>query len=160
MQWALLLSFIVADTPTALAPPAPARLAVRTVADGVQIYACEAVKESYDWVLKGPEAALFDETGRQVGKHFAGPSWQSLDGSLVTGELVAKAPSPNPDAIAWLLLRAKSHTGSGQFGSVSYVQRVQTKGGAAPSSGCDAAHLHQEVRMRYSAEYLFYSDAP
>jgi hypothetical protein len=147
------------DSPS-VAPPDNAQLLLRTAADGVQIYTCQAVENKFQWVFKAPEAALFDETGRQIGKHFAGPSWESLDGSLVTGEVISKMPAPTPDAIPWLLLRAKSHSGQGQFARVQYIQRTETKGGAAPSSPCDSSHLGAEARMRYSATYTFYAAAP
>jgi hypothetical protein len=146
--------------PSSVAPPENAQLLLRTAADGVQIYTCQAVDNKFQWVFQAPEAALFDETGRQIGKHSAGPSWESFDGSLVTGEVISKMPAPTPDAIPWLLLRAKSHSGQGQFGRVSHIQRTETKGGAAPSSGCDSVHVGAEARMRYSATYTFYAVAP
>jgi hypothetical protein len=145
---------------SSLDPPKSSRVALRTTADGVQIYACQAAGTSFQWVFKAPEAALFDESGRQVGRHFAGPSWQSSDGSLVTGEVAAKADSPTAGAIPWLLLRARSHEGDGQFAHIRYVQRTETIGGAMPSSGCDAAHQGVEARMRYSARYTFYAEGP
>src|SRR5258708_4817466 len=147
------------DSPS-VAPPDNSQLILRTVADGVQIYTCQAVENKIQWVFKAPEALLFDETGRQIGKHSAGPSWESFDGSLVTGEATSKMPAPTPDAIPWLLLRAKSHSGQGQFTRVHYIQRTETKGGAAPSSPCDASHLGAEARIRYSATYTFYAAAP
>jgi hypothetical protein len=74
--------------------------------------------------------------------------------------VISKMPAPTPDAIPWLLLRAKSHSGQGQFARVQYIQRTETKGGAAPSSPCDSSHLGAEARMRYSATYTFYAAAP
>jgi hypothetical protein len=146
---------------SSVAPPDNTQVVLRSVADGVQIYACEAVENKTQWAFKAPEASLFDETGRQIGKHYAGPSWESFDGSLVTGEVIAKIPAPGPPAaIPWLLLRAKARSDSGQFAHVIYVQRTQTTGGTAPSSGCDSAHLRAEARMRYSATYTFYAAAP
>jgi hypothetical protein len=143
-----------------LAPPAGTRLILRSAADGVQIYVCEASSNGFVWVFKAPEAALFDENGRQVGKHFAGPSWQALDGSIVTGEVAGKADAPAAGAIPWLLLRAKSHSGAGQFAEIGFVQRLDTKGGLAPTGGCDSAQVGREARMRYSATYVFYAAAP
>ena len=141
----------------AVAPPAGARLLLSAGADGVQIYACEAQGEGFAWVFKAPEAALFDAQGRQIGKHFAGPSWQAPDGSAVVGEAVAKADAPQGGAVPWLLLRAKSHSGEGEFAPVAFIRRIDTKGGLAPAAGCDAAHRGAEARMRYSASYLFYA---
>jgi hypothetical protein len=168
MTWiaplALTLSIVAATGAAAddggLAPPGGARLLLRSIADGVQVYACERSAAGFAWVFKAPEAALFDDTGRQIGKHFAGPSWQALDGSTVVGEVVAKTDAPRGDAIPWLLLRAKSHGGAGQFAAVTFVQRVDTKGGLAPSDGCDAARQGAEARMRYSATYVFYAAPP
>jgi hypothetical protein len=162
--WALpgvLVSVMISGADSSsIEPPKSARIVRQASANGVQIYACEVVGSAFLWVLKAPEASLFDETGRQVGKHFGGPSWQSSDGSLVTGELIAKAASPISDAIPWLLLRAKSHAGAGEFAPVSYIQRTETKGGLAPASGCDSGHQGAEARMRYSAIYTFYADGP
>ena len=81
-------------------------------ADGVQIYTCEAKGGGFEWSFKAPEANLFDKEGRQVGTHFAGPTWKIDDGSEVVGEVAATADAPDPSAIQWLLLRAKTHQGS------------------------------------------------
>jgi Protein of unknown function (DUF3455) len=145
-----------AEEPRVPAPPG-ARLLLETAAQGVQIYACEKGSDGYHWVFKAPDAALFDKTGRQVGTHFAGPSWQLADGSKITGEMVAQAPAPEPHAITWLLLRAKSHEGSGVLSAADLVRRIDTQGGAAPATTCDATQAPTEARMRYTARYLFYA---
>ena len=128
-------------------------------ADGVQIYICEAKEGGFAWSFKAPEANLFDKQGRQVGTHFAGPTWKLDDGSDVVGEVTAKADAAEPGAIQWLLLRVKSHQGSGALSPVAYIRRAETKGGTAPSTGCDASHVSQQARMRYSATYQFFSAA-
>jgi hypothetical protein len=129
------------------------------VADGVQIYTCDAKEGGFGWSFKAPEANLFDRQGRQVGTHFAGPTWKIDDGSVVVGEVVAKTDAPEPGAIQWLLLRAKSHDGSGTLSAAAYIRRAETKGGVAPKTGCDASHLSEQARMRYSATYQFFSEA-
>ena len=45
-------------------------LLLEVVADGVQIYTCEAKDGGFAWSFKAPEANLFDKQGRQVGTHF------------------------------------------------------------------------------------------
>jgi len=140
-----------------VAPPQGAAPLLELVADGVQIYICEAKEGGFAWSFKAPEANLFDTQGRQVGTHFAGPAWKLDDGSEVVGEVVAKADAVEPRAIQWLLLHARSHQGSGALSAAAYIRRTETKGGVAPSTGCDAAHVLQQVRMRYSATYQFYS---
>src|SRR6185312_11313734 len=136
-------------------PPPDAALLLELAADGVQIYACEMKDERADWAFTGPEAVLFDHDGRQVGTHFGGPTWKLDDGSAVVGEVMARADAPEAGAIPWLLLRAKSHAGSGALSRVAYIRRAETKGGAAPRSGCDASPAAAQARMRYSAVYQF-----
>jgi hypothetical protein len=148
---------VVADEPT-VSPPQGTTLLLEVIANGVQIYACEAKNNGFKWTFKRPEASLFDEHGRQEGTHFGGPTWK-LDGSAVVDEVVAKADAPEPDAIPWLLLRAQSHEGSGRLSTVAFIRRANTKDGAAPIAGCDASHLSEQARMRYSAEYQFFSIA-
>ncbi len=151
----LLLTGGVQGKEPALAPPAGARLLFSAAADGVQIYACETQGGVFAWAFKAPEAALFDEGGRQIGTHFAGPAWRAPDGSTVTGEVISKA-DPG-DAIPGLLLRAKAHQGEGRLAAVAFVERRDTTGGLAPATGCDAAHRGAEARMRYSATYVFFA---
>ena len=85
----------------------------------VQIYTCGAKETRFDWSFKAPEANLFDGQGRQIGTHFGGPTWKIDDGSAVVDEVIARADAPEPGAIQWLLLRAKSHEGSGILSPVA-----------------------------------------
>lgn len=141
-----------------LVPPPPgASLLLEADADGVQIYNCEAQGGGYAWVFKSPEASLFDKQGRQIGRHYGGPTWRLEDGSSVVGEVSAKADAPATGAIAWLLLSAKSHDGTGVLSPVAYVRRAETRGGVAPGAGCDAQHVGLQARMRYSALYQFFA---
>jgi hypothetical protein len=144
----------------ALAPPSGARKLFEFSADGVQIYVCkskdEAQKEpAFAWVFEAPQAVLFDGQGKQAGTHFKGPTWELSDGSSVTGELAAKQPSPKAGSIPWLLLKVKSHQGTGALGTVSFIRRVDTVGGAEPAEGCDAAQKGETARVPYSATYQF-----
>ena len=141
--------------------PAPqgASTLFEVAADGVQIYACEAKGQGFEWVFKAPEANLFDAQGLQVGTHFAGPTWKTGDGSSVVGEVAGRADAPAGGAIPWLLLRAKSHGGSGILSGVAFIRRADTKGGIAPASGCDAAHSGAEARVGYYALYQFFGAA-
>jgi Protein of unknown function (DUF3455) len=151
------------DIPPPLRVPANALLTLQVHAAGVQIYRCRAAKDDaarVEWALKEPEADLFDHAGNKIGKHYAGPTWEATDGSKVIGEVVARANSPDPNAVAWLLLSAKSTSGSGVFGRVRFIQRLRTVGGNPPSDGCSQASAGEEVRVAYSAEYWFYADKP
>jgi hypothetical protein len=130
---------------------------LRAAARGVQIYTCRAKAAepaAFEWTLKAPEAELFDGAGANMGRHYAGPTWESADGSKVVGEVVQR--SAVPGTIPWLLLRAKDAEGTGALSGVKYIQRVDTAGGVAPASGCDADHAGAESRVEYSANYDFY----
>jgi hypothetical protein len=146
-----------AAVPGNLRVPEGQLLLLRAVAIGAQIYTCQAKAaepSSFEWILKAPEAELFDPSGAKIGRHFAGPTWESADGSRVVGEVMQR--SPVAGAIPWLLLRAKSNEGSGTLSAAKYIQRLDTKGGVAPSTGCDAEHAGAEARVEYSAAYDFY----
>jgi hypothetical protein len=149
-----------AVTPSALADPPGASLTLRAQGRGVQIYACDAAPDQpgvYAWRLKAPRADLYGADGRMVGRHSAGPSWEGLDGGKVVGALLAKAPSPDPSAIDWLLLAAKSVNGVGVLGKTRYIQRTQTVGGRAPEQGCSPASRGALTQVPYTATYEFYT---
>ncbi|HEY4877520.1 MAG TPA: DUF3455 domain-containing protein [Candidatus Acidoferrales bacterium] len=143
--------------PQQLQPPANEQLLLKVHAKGDQVYTCKGDGTQFSWTLKAPDAQLFDKDGKPFGKHFAGPSWEANDGSRVTGKAVANAPSPDADSIAWLLVKVASHEGSGVLSTATSIQRLNTTGGKAPASGCDATHADQEIRAPYSADYLFYA---
>ncbi len=143
--------------PPQLQPSANEQLLLQVHAKGDQIYVCKSDVAQFTWTLKAPDAQLFDKDGKPFGKHFAGPSWEANDGSRVTGKAVANAPSPDADSIPWLLVNVISHDGSGVLSRATTIQRLNTKGGKAPATGCDAAHLGQELRVPYSADYVFYA---
>lgn len=146
-----------ASLPESLRVPEGQPLLLRVAARGAQIYSCKAKAAEpagFEWVLKAPEAELFDGRGAKIGRHYAGPTWESVDGSRVVGEVMQR--SPVQGAIPWLLMRAKSNEGAGALAGVKYIQRVDTAGGVAPSAGCDAAHAGAEARVEYSANYDFY----
>ena len=153
------LSFSLAaqQVPQQIQPPAGEQLFLQVHAKGDQIYSCKSDGAQFTWTLKAPDAQLFDNNGKPFGKHFAGPSWEANDGSRVTGKAIASAASPDADSIPWLLVNVLNHEGSGVLSRATTIQRLNTKGGKAPMSGCDASHAGQEVRVPYSADYLFYA---
>jgi hypothetical protein len=140
------------DVPNSLKSPVNETLAQQARAAGDQIYTCDGSSR----VFTRPDAKLFAESGKQVGSHFAGPTWEWSDGSRVMGRPVANA-TPDSDSIPWLLLTATDHQGDGVMSHVSTIQRLSTKGGKAPSSGCDASHKGEEARAHYTAVYFFYT---
>jgi hypothetical protein len=151
------------DVPASLNAPSNEVLTLQLHGTGVQIYQCQAAQSDparFEWSLKRPEANLFNQKGKNIGKHYGGPTWQASDGSQVTGEVLARANSPTPNAIPWLLLSAKTTSGKGIFAQVKFIQRLHTEGGAAPSSGCSHTEAGEELRVSYAADYLFYVAQP
>jgi hypothetical protein len=145
------------QTPKELQPPANEQFLLQVHAKGDQIYTCKSDGGQFAWALKAPEAQLFEKDGKPFGKHFAGPSWEASDGSRVTGKAAANAPSPDADSIPWLLVTVVSRSGDGVLARATSIQRLNTKGGKAPTSGCDAAHDGQKSRAPYSADYVFFA---
>jgi hypothetical protein len=148
----------LASVPDNLKPSAQESVAMVLAAKGVQIYECRKANgkaDAYEWSFVAPEAELFDSTGKKVGKHGAGPTWEAADGSRIVGTVKERADASQADAIAWLLLTAKSVGAQGVFSKITSVQRVNTVGGAAPREGCSHAEAGTVARMPYSADYYF-----
>jgi len=151
------------SVPENLKVPATETLSVVAQADGVQIYECDASKTDpklFEWAFKAPEAELFNNAGNKIGKHYAGPTWESDDGSKVVGEVKARDDGPDTTAIPWLLLRAKSVEGNGTFAKTQSIQRVKTVSGKAPADGCSQAQRGNVARVAYRATYNFYVSRP
>ncbi|HEY3037980.1 MAG TPA: DUF3455 domain-containing protein [Pyrinomonadaceae bacterium] len=135
--------------------PAGNKLAFHVYARGVQIYRWNGAT----WEFQAPRASLFAEENYfgEVGTHYMGPKWESKSGSVVEGRRVTGTGcTPDPTAIAWLLLSKYSTSGSGIFSTVTYIQRVNTAGGLIPTAPGSTEGELQEVP--YTAEYYFYRE--
>ena len=143
------------ELPAAL-KPSGLKPYLAAAAKGVQIYVCKRAETgAWSWVFKAPEAELRDRQGAKLGKHYAGPTWEELDGSKVSGVVKASASAPAANAISWLLLDVKSREGAGVFTEAKGILRVLTAGGIAPAAGCDEDHAGLEARIGYTATYYF-----
>ena len=131
------------------------KLAFHVYAKGVQIYKWNLITQKWD--LFAPQAGLFAEENYfgEVGNHYAGPTWESKSGSKVEGRRVlGTGCTPDPTAVAWLLLSKHRTEGSGIFSSVTFIQRVNTTGGLAPTEPGSVDGETKEIP--YTAEYYFY----
>jgi hypothetical protein len=138
--------------PSSLQPPAGNVLSAEFLGRGVQAYECTAGA----WVFLEPAANLVGyataSSGIRTAIHYKGPTWESTtDGSLVQGTAIASVPVPG--SIPELLLQATVNRGTGIFGTVTYINRLDTTGGAAPSGSCTSG---QTIGVPYTAAYLFY----
>src|SRR5262249_18137251 len=147
------------EVPDAIKAPAGEKVVFVAHAAGSQIYTCGKGEDGKPlWTLKAPEAQLRDAQGALIGHHAAGPSWKHIDGSSVTGKMVAKVPSPDAGSIPWLLISVASHDGKGVFEHVTTIQRVHTKGGLAPPADkCDPSKPSAETWIPYTADYYFFA---
>lgn len=168
------------SVPDKLNVPEGNELFLFTHAFGTQDYVCAASGAGVAFVLTTPEAVLFDNPGRRVVNHYFSPNpveggtiratWQSTrDSSVFWGKLAASATFQSDpdfvaqDAIAWLKLeRAGVLVGVGggtELAVATFVQRVNTVGGLAPSTGCNSpADIGHKAFVPYEADYVFYLD--
>jgi hypothetical protein len=153
----LLLSALLvpahAETPLPDAIAAPGEAVVLTVhAEGAQVYDCKAGTEGkLAWAFREPIATLMAD-GKTVGRHYAGPNWESVDGSAVVGKAIGNAPGAAPSDIPWLKLEVVSRRGNGILTPVTTVQRINTQGGKLDGA-CDKAGATRSAP--YSADYVF-----
>jgi hypothetical protein len=131
----------------------------------------------FAWLLFTPEATLFNDHGKQLTTHFFSPNpaengtiratWQdSRDSSIVWGGRAIPSTDPafvDKDAVAWLLLpmagTQEGPTGGDTLTKTSFIQRVHTAGGLAPSDGCSQlADVGAKAFMPYTADYFFYTN--
>jgi hypothetical protein len=168
-------------------PPVPSNIQVPAGNDaflmghavGTQNYVCLLTGSGVAFKLFTPQATLFMDNEKQISTHFFSPNpaengtiratWQdSLDTSAVWGEVKPGNASSDPNyvqpgAIPWLLVTV---VGS-QHGTVgrdllvgtTYIQRVNTTGGVAPSTGCTSpADIGTQAFVPYTADYIFFRD--
>ena len=173
--------------PTNIAVPAGNQLFLVGHGVGTQNYVClPSGPSSVAFALFTPQAALFNEDGQQITTHFFSPNpfenntnpavvtdgmiratWQhSNDTSTVWAQVKPGNSSSDPSfvaqgAISWLLLTAvgakEGPTGGNALTNTTFIQRLNTSGGVAPSTGCnshkDVGHL---AFVPYRADYFFY----
>ncbi len=148
-----------AALPASVQVPAGHVVAWETVGIGSITYQCDAKKDmanQFEWRFVGPDAKLNDRQGKQVGKYFGPPAtWESSDGSKLTGVQLAVAPNSTGN-IPLQLVKANPAMGSGSMNGVSYIQRVATQGGVAPASPCDISTVSSKQVVNYQSDYIFY----
>jgi hypothetical protein len=164
--------------PDTLQVPAGNRPFLLGHATGTQNYICLPSGSGFAWALVGPQATLFDDDDRQVITHFFSPNpdegglaratWQdSRDTSAVWARAIASSSDPDfvaPGAIPWLLLQVVGTEDGPDDGDrltrTTYLHRVNTAGGRAPSTGCaQASDVGARAFAPYLADYVLYRKA-
>lgn len=125
-------------------------------ADGAQIYQCLPVATGgYAWALQAPDATLYDGTHGVA--RFASPNhWESLDDRSSVSGIPRRMQPAGAGNMPWEILGAIPAGENGMFAGVTSIQRVNTRGGAAPAGGCDDTHVGDEARAAFTADYYFY----
>ena len=103
------------------------------------------------WQFREPIATLIVD-GKSIGRHFAGPNWEHIDGSVVKGKVIASTPGATSSDIPWLELELVERRNNGIFSTATTVRRINTKGGMAQGP-CERAGDYLSVP--YSADYVF-----
>ena len=165
----------VPPVPGTIQVPAGNRAFLLGHAVGTQNYLCLPSTSGFSWTLVGPQATLFNEDDEQLTTHFLSPNpresglaratWQhSRDTSSVWARAIATSSDPDfvaPGAIPWLLLQvvgaAKGPDGGDRLTAATYLHRVNTVGGMAPSTGCAVStDVGARAFAPYLADYIFY----
>ncbi len=137
--------------PDAIAAPGET-VVLSAHAEGAQVYECKAGGDGkLAWTFREPIASLLVD-GKTVGRHYAGPTWENVDGSAVVGKVMGNAPGATANDIAWLKLQVTASHGKGVLTGVTTVQRINTKGGKLVGA-CDKAGSFKSAP--YSADYVF-----
>ena len=146
--------------PAEIRVPAGHAQSLYTTGTGEITYECREKKTGagHEWAFVAPVATLTNSQGKVVGKYYAGPTWEALDGSKVTGKQLAVSPS-SPGNIPLQLVQANPAMGEGAMRGVSFIQRLKTAGGVAPALPCSAAQSGQKQVVPYRADYAFYKPA-
>jgi Protein of unknown function (DUF3455) len=147
-----------AALPEAIRVPSGQKALMTQRGVGELTYECRAKKDmatQFEWAFVGPVATLMNADRKVVGKYYAGPTWESADGSKITGKQVAVSPAAAGN-IPLQLVKADAAMGDGAMKGVSYIQRLKTQGGVAPSATCDAASVSKRTTVPYEADYVFY----
>ena len=173
--------------PSNIQVPAGNKVFLKGHAVGTQNYICLPLNPGpgFAWTFFAPQATLFDDDNKQIITHFLSPNlgpippevagtlraaWQhSKDTSTVWAFATLATTSSDPafvapGAIPWLLLQVvgakDGPTGGHKLTATTYIQRLNTSGGIAPSSPCtDSMHVGKKELVPYTADYFFFYKA-
>jgi hypothetical protein len=132
-------------------------------AKGYQIYQVQRSTNDpgvLSWVNIAPSAKLYGKPDytNELAIHYAGPTWKQTkdpnNGNTVVGKKI-QGVIQNVNAIQWLLLKAVDSLSSPD-NKITFIQRLYTVGGLAPTTGADETHLGMLDSIPYTATYSFY----
>jgi hypothetical protein len=125
-------------------------------AQGAQVYECKrGPSGALAWQFREPIATLIAD-GKTVGRHYAGPTWELADGSVITAKVVGRAAGATVADIPLLKLETASRRGTGMIAGADVIQRLATHGGVAEGACSTAGML---LSVPYTADYAFHKKA-
>lgn len=130
-----------------------------TVGAGEITYVCRERTEQpgvHAWTFVAPVATLYDQNKAVVGKYYGGPTWEAADGSKVSGKQLGTAPG-GAGNIPLQLVQASPAIGMGAMSGVSYIQRLNTRGGVPADLPCSMTNAGAEQKVGYQADYIFHA---
>jgi hypothetical protein len=157
---ALLANTVATVTPSRAFESAPAPgefLAATLHAEGAQVYHCKPDCEGkLVWQFREPVAILL-LNGKTAGRHFAGPSWEMIDGRVASAKVTAQAAGVTQDDIPLLLLEVTASRGQGLLSGITTIHRLNTIGGMAQGPCVSVGRLKS---VPYSADYVLIRRGP
>jgi len=160
MQTPMRSNYSQAMLPDPVKVPAGHRAAMEATGKGQLTYECRektAMPGTYEWVFVGPNAILTNRAGTRVGTYYGPPAtWESADGSKISGTQLAISPGAS-GSIPLQLVKTNPAVGMGAMSGVTYIQRVNTQGGVAPTLSCDMNNTGKRELVNYQADYIFYT---
>lgn len=165
------------SVPSVIQVPAGNEAFLAGHAVGTQQYSCLPSGAGFAWTLFGPQATLFNDDDKQIITHFLSanpdengtprPTWQHSKDTSTVWAMVAPFSTPvfvTPGAIPWLLLEVVGEqdgpTGGHNLTAATFIHRLNTSGGVAPSTGCTAStDVGKKALVPYTADYFFYKAA-
>ena len=144
------------EVPDAVKVPEGNMKSLTTTAQGTVAWLCKDGDQGVAWTVAGPAAVLSDKDGKPAISYYGPPAtWEAMDGSKVTGKQLATAPAGEGN-IPFQLVEASNSEKEGWLKDVTYIQRLNLKGGAAPMTGCDSDNIGKKVLVAYTGEYVFW----
>lgn len=144
----------------AIRVPAGHEVVLETTGVGVLNYECRAnvaATGAVGWALASPKADLIDRTGKTVGSYSGPPAtWTHMDGSTVVGTQVVLSPVLGSNNIPTQLSKGTPGMNAGVLQNISYIQRINTKGGQDISKPCTQADIGDKLTLPYQADYIFW----
>ena len=161
--------------PSNIQVPAKNKVFLEGHAVGTQDYICLPSGSGFAWTFFGPQATLFNDNDKQVTTHFLSPNpfdngtpsvtWQHSRGHehrlgyrdrLLLRPRLRRAGchSLAPGSGGWT---QDGPTGGHTLTATTFIQRLNTSGGVAPSTGCTlSTDVGKKALVPYTADYFFY----